>query len=68
MLERTRKATRWCPYLWLVCWLVMAGLHQAKKVAMVDDHLASWLAISFFIVGVGGWLAGYFIDWLNKHN
>ena len=46
----------------------MAGLHQVKKVAMVDDHLASWLAISFFIVGVGGWLAGYFIDWLNKHN
>jgi hypothetical protein len=46
----------------------MVGLYQVKKIALVDDHLASWLAISFFIVGAGGWLAGYFIDWLNERN
>ena len=68
MLERIRKATRWCPYLLLTCWLVMVGLYQAKKVTLIDDRLGSWLVISFFVLGAGGWLAGYFIDWLNKHS
>jgi hypothetical protein len=46
----------------------MVGLYQAKKVTLIDDRLGSWLVISFFVLGAGGWLAGYFIDWLNKHN